>query len=715
MIAPPKLLTGAAWILWGAVLGVPLVGLLCALAVEIAMVRPRLRFEFGERAYVSAWRLGLFAFLATAGVSYLLGSRVLVIYSLLRWLPLYFLPVDLLMRYGARATIPANTFAYFARRKMLQDRRLGVKVRPLQCHTGYASIALLLVCASQAAEPKDRWLLLIGVLAILVASLVFLTRKRHRLLPLFIVVASVAAASYYGAEGLHHTVRKLTQQNGEAGTAQNSGEEVRTQIGELGELKLSQEVLWRAEFGSGKRLRLLSQAMFNQYSYGRWQHRAPPTDEGYRQSVNDDYSSAVIAPDSKLFVFDYQREDIRISTAGLASVTVQGRVDTTTALPMPPRPVAIDGIARSDEEITALAIEGFLLEANSLGTVRSVNPPGNALRYTVHYGRDDRVELAPWQQDLHVPREMRATIDRFIDSFGLRKLSPREQIIALRRHFTTEFRYTTHLVSPAPRFSRHRANPLATFLEQDKAGHCEYFATATTLILRRLGIPARYCIGYAVVEKSRDSDTWLMRGTHAHAWVRAYDGGEKSRGEWSGGEWKNVDLTPSSWLAADTAVAKPRNALLEWFQRQSEAFTLWQFRAANDGSLVLIIGGGILLLLVYALIRMRGVRRAKVQETAPLTATIDPDREGLTPLMPLLEKAFGSRPLSASIHQWLQPFYDKMPSLQKAVQLHQRLRYDPAPPTTTTQAEMKRLRRQLSKESPAQRPASETEKRSANP
>jgi transglutaminase-like putative cysteine protease len=44
--------------------------------------------------------------------------------------------------------------------------------------------------------------------------------------------------------------------------------------------------------------------------------------------------------------------------------------------------------------------------------------------------------------------------------------------------------------------------PLARFLLRTRSGHCEYFATATVLLLRQLGIPARYAVGYAVHEAS---------------------------------------------------------------------------------------------------------------------------------------------------------------------------------------------------------------------
>ena len=55
-----------------------------------------------------------------------------------------------------------------------------------------------------------------------------------------------------------------------------------------------------------------------------------------------------------------------------------------------------------------------------------------------------------------------------------------------------------------------------------KAGHCEYFATATVLLLREVGVRARYVTGYAVPESAREGDNYIIRERHAHAWALVY-------------------------------------------------------------------------------------------------------------------------------------------------------------------------------------------------
>lgn len=60
------------------------------------------------------------------------------------------------------------------------------------------------------------------------------------------------------------------------------------------------------------------------------------------------------------------------------------------------------------------------------------------------------------------------------------------------------------------------------FLLKTKQGHCEYFATAMTLLLRQNNIPARYINGFLVDEYNRMGGYYVVREKDAHAWVEAY-------------------------------------------------------------------------------------------------------------------------------------------------------------------------------------------------
>ncbi len=63
-------------------------------------------------------------------------------------------------------------------------------------------------------------------------------------------------------------------------------------------------------------------------------------------------------------------------------------------------------------------------------------------------------------------------------------------------------------------------NPLNSFLNETKSGHCALYASAMTLLLRELGIPARYCAGFVV--KPNGGEPTILRSKNFHAWVEVY-------------------------------------------------------------------------------------------------------------------------------------------------------------------------------------------------
>lgn len=87
-------------------------------------------------------------------------------------------------------------------------------------------------------------------------------------------------------------------------------------------------------------------------------------------------------------------------------------------------------------------------------------------------------------------------------------------------------------------------DPILYFLQHSKAGHCEYFSTALTLLLRSVGIPARQVTGYAGGEWSELGSYYTVRQKDAHAWVEMWlgDSGESAQDQRA---WFRLDPTPN--------------------------------------------------------------------------------------------------------------------------------------------------------------------------
>jgi transglutaminase-like putative cysteine protease len=82
----------------------------------------------------------------------------------------------------------------------------------------------------------------------------------------------------------------------------------------------------------------------------------------------------------------------------------------------------------------------------------------------------------------------------------------------LERGLKTQYGYTLQLPGGVK-------DPLADFLFDRRAGHCEDFATALAVLLRTRGIPSRVVVGFNGGERA--AGEYLVRAGDAHAWVEA--------------------------------------------------------------------------------------------------------------------------------------------------------------------------------------------------
>jgi protein-glutamine gamma-glutamyltransferase len=112
-----------------------------------------------------------------------------------------------------------------------------------------------------------------------------------------------------------------------------------------------------------------------------------------------------------------------------------------------------------------------------------------------------------------------------------RDKTPYDKAQSIEGYLRSNFGYTLDLTG-AP-----TSDPLAYFLFQKRAGHCEYFAAAMAVMLRTLGIPSRYINGFQTGEYNDVAGDLVVRASDAHSWVEAY---------FPGFGWLMFDPTPPS-------------------------------------------------------------------------------------------------------------------------------------------------------------------------
>jgi transglutaminase-like putative cysteine protease len=108
-------------------------------------------------------------------------------------------------------------------------------------------------------------------------------------------------------------------------------------------------------------------------------------------------------------------------------------------------------------------------------------------------------------------------------------------------------------------------DPLADFLFHVRSGHCEYFSTAMTVMLRTRGIASRVVNGFLPGEYNEASGAYTVRQSDAHSWVEVYFPRTNS--------WVTFDPTPSAGRTA-----RVRTGLAAQLSKYTEALELMWFQ-----------------------------------------------------------------------------------------------------------------------------------------
>jgi hypothetical protein len=331
------------------------------------------------------------------------------------------------------------------------------------------------------------------------------------------------------------------------------------------------------------------------------------------------------------------------------------------------------------------------IESNSFGTVR-VFPKQPVIDGTVFWKGGTNPEMPPIPSaDLQVPPAEMEDIRSTVETLHLEEAKDFQTKLALLRSwFHNEFQYTRKLTIRQSRGRSKSATALARFLTDVRTGHCEYFATAATLILREAGIPARYTTGYAVMERDTKRGGFVIRGTHGHAWCSVWDE--------SSGTWIDFDPTPPDWFATVSGPPSVMQRFNDFLQRLREDFFIWRTRPDNQLTASLVMAG--IGLGLFGFIAKR-LWHSKRQLETKVQSGEYPGPVVRTPLHALeapARKLLGPRPPGLPFAEWLarlRPTLADSPDLDEAIALHQRLRFDPATPPQGHRERLAALAKQL--------------------
>jgi transglutaminase-like putative cysteine protease len=653
----PAFMLGAAMLLWGWHQSLFIYAVLAAVAIECSR-NVRFRWELDDSDFQ---RLG-----DVSGIDLLLlvvvefADRGMTgIYGVLRWFPMVVLGLALAQTYSTRSVTPLS--AMFLSVRIALKRGRIAKPGNLDMR-----LPLLVVCLLSACGGLERsawvlplesvlllWLLLVNcaprrsavsvVAALVVCALVVLLMAtsvrttREALGPLFMDILRERMAHWRDPFRNH------------------------TALGEIGRLKLSDRIVMRVESPPGIAVpRLLHEATYTHLNNSVWLAGASP------------FSELTPSADGTRWDLSQERRPFGIVTIA------KSLINNKALLAVPPGAFRIEDLPVEE------------VHANSLGALKVKTGPA-LVRYRVRYEPGAGIRSAPTEHDRAVPKHLRDLLARKLTKLQIAvRLDPRQDLAiasttasaqesvrivgTLLRHFNDAYRYTLDLTARSDRL-----RPIEYFLEHSYAGHCEFFATATVLLLRAAGIPARYATGFAVQEYSPLEQAWIIRRRHSHSWAVA----------WVNEQWVAVDTTPPQWVDAEaqgTAWWQSIYDTLSWLWHR---FSRWRLEATGEETDTNVLLWGLLSLvsfLAWRITKSRRVKRssqAQTRDAQHASAVLRGVDSEFYRVEQMLHDHGLSRPRHCSVRAWLMQLakQGRLPRgsqrWEELVALHYRLRFAP--------------------------------------
>ena len=646
VIKPPPLLLAASLLLWGWAAEF----LYAAAGMAIALEAPRffrLRWELSRHDFERIADLCTIAFGSALAFQFLQSRHFPdSLISVLAWLPMLFFALMLAQRFSTLETIPLSALFWSLRRRGTagkysaagknstaggSDASRSGAAMPLD----YAYFCLCLLAAS-SANPRTPWffaaLSVLALYALWPAAPKSGARRTWALA--FAAAVGLAFVIQVGLlRGQANLEEMIFEWLSERWNPPADPYRTRTAIGDIGELKTSDRIVLRVDAADRPPPHRLRAASYNVYAAGTW-----------------------TAPGQAFIPITPVDQNWVLAAGQGASVRLSGWLE-------------------DDGALLALPLGTFRLESlnvagaqrNNLGAVRVGEGP-EMLRFVAHFDAQQSLDAAPDTTDLLLPSSLRPVLKNVADEIGLPGADPRAALNAVAAFFETKFVYSMALSS-----KRGRPRSLNQFLLEDRRGHCEYFATATVLLLRYAGIPARYATGYAVQEWSGLEEQYVVRKRHAHAWALA----------WIDGRWQEVDTTPAVWAAEEEEAASPLQPLYDLLSLLNYRLTLWQHADPQDsggGTLMLWLAAALAVYLVWSIWRRRRVRTPADSRPASFEARAPRDPR-IAALLQRLEALGYARPPGAPLLRWTRdlPLADAETQrlLGEAVRSYYRTRFDP--------------------------------------
>lgn len=590
--------------------------------------------------------------------------------NILQYLPFFGFPLIVVQEYSATGNIDVRALYLFKKKIMGKAKSTAIRIN--------FSLGFIIICLISSAASHSHqfpyYLIALGLIAVVL----FFQRPRGADIRIWIAAMVIAAImGFFLQAGLHYSQRIMTRRAWYR-LINHSADPLRgaTALGKIGRLKPSNKIVFRVIPPEKDRegTYLLKEAAYNLFSDKVWT-AAQNRFEHIPLSDDDSFITGLTAV-----------SDLRdIWTADQTwnpHLSVQSTADSTgmTILTRMRKPKGVLRLPENALKVNCPAVSG--VKTNGLGTFVVDDAPAFMI-YDVRYGAPGTGILPPGKLDLRIPDREKALFQDLAVELGFSAGKSRQTVLSeIKKYFLTHFSYTLDLQTD------NTTSPMTAFMTRTRTGHCEYFATATVLLLRAAGIPARYVTGYMAFEKSILGDKIVVRRKHAHAWAEVF----------VNGRWTFFDTTPPDWTTREASHFL-RTAIPDLFSLLGYGFALlrWGNPETKKKLLWLLVPLGILI--IRRLLRKdknpKEKKRGHEQNrTAPGAMPDTPDFYIRRLEEKLVRSGFSRKP-----HETYEQFFIRiknkafsqqdLPSLMTVIQIHKQLRFGPHPISSQEQVQLK--------------------------
>ncbi len=639
-----------------------------------------LRWDFDEVAAGRAWTVTIIIIAVAATITIMETTVYSALPELLNWSPMLLLPMQLLQSYALRNELPLDALSLRASQtsKSIKNAPHQIIERNYVNFGNIYFIATIIAATLGSAAHKAQFLP--GVIFLL--GWILLSKNRSKPIMLVVTLLFCSWFSLIGQEGLNRLSQAIKSSRfGHIPDNENQSEKesidtntISTRVGTPGRIELSPKISWRLRLeNNSPKPELLRLATYTEYKAGSWKVSLP---EAIEYKALDQRSRNNIP----YFLSSWNLSEADQSQAisnELPRFKLRGQASENTPLPLPGNVSSLRDFEHQG------------MDRNQVGTLR-IAPENSIIEGTVLWQGKHTAEEAPFEGfDTKVPLQEQEVIKQIVKQLKLNEQqSLRDKLVILKKWLDQEFSYTLEPTIQAHRYVNIAGETaIAQFLTKNRKGHCDYFASATVLILRSAGIPARYTAGYSVAERNAQSQEYILRGTHRHAWCRVWDQ--------EAGKWIDFDTTPRSGFAASGTEQSLYQKFLDAIQCYQENFYLWRKHPDNQLSVLIglyIIGAGFMIFIGHRLWRTK-TKLVTSQNSKAFDGVIA--QTALSRIEGKARKLLGPRPISQPLSIWLRQLKIEPSLLEEALELHLRLRFDPVAPKQADQERLTKLAKQI--------------------